>query len=107
MAYQYQTAQTQQAGPVESTYLPQPTYVATTPTTNSAGLTVGWIVAIITLVVLAMLLTYTFWNWRRTRNAGRYGQIESYQPAREYELQRPRAARVRDSIAAYRSGRYV
>jgi heme/copper-type cytochrome/quinol oxidase subunit 2 len=107
MSYQLPT-QTQQAGPVVYTYIPQASNQATVnDNQDQSNLTTGWIVAIVTLVILAIALTYIFWNWRRRRNAGRYGQSpERYAESQEYMLQRPRAARVRDSIARFGGGGY-
>lgn len=109
MAPQVVPSQTQQAGSVVYTYVPQVTNLSTnTDTQSQAGLNVGWVVAIVTLVLLATALAYTFWNWRRQRSAGRYGQTQHrYAEPQEYTLQRPRAARVRDSMARFSSRAYA
>jgi len=112
MSYQQITpTQTQQAGPVVYTYLPQVTdSVSSNDNYNSqqSNLGTGWIIAIVALVLLAIVLTYNFWNWRRKRNAGRYQpKMNNYADSQEYMLQRPRAARVRDSIPGFRSSGYV
>jgi len=114
MSYQSLPTQTAQAGPVVYTYLPQSTNVNQAQGYSSASdqgqqqqnLSTGWIIAIVAIVLLAISLTYMFWNWRRRRNAGRYGPPNSgYVESQEYTMQRPRAARVRDSVMGYRSGR--
>jgi len=110
MSYLLAPTQTQQAGPVVYTYPAQSSNLSSShvSSSNQSSLGTGWVVAIITLVLLAIILTYIFWNWRRVRNAGRYGQAsDRYAQPQEYMLQRPRAARVRDSMSRFRSSGYV
>lgn len=82
--------------------------VQTTSTTGSNGLTAGWIVAIVALILLAMSLTFLTLKWwldRRRRRAQHYSE-DRYRPQSEYfEVTKPPRARRRSSVFP-RSGRY-
>jgi hypothetical protein len=93
---------------VYQTEVPQVQTHSTTTTnasnTSSSGLTPGWIVAIVSLILLAMSLTFIFLKWwldRRRKRGHDYGR-ERFRPQSEYyEVTKPPRARQRASVFSH------
>lgn len=94
-------SQAYQAGPVMYSYVPQPTNTVASNVPSSASqssLGTGWVLAIVTLILFTMSLSINLWYWRKSRRTGASVGYSTYSEPREYEMQRPRPARVRHSM---------